>query len=99
MNEENNHEVHDSIEGNKEGSEQDKGTIESNKGKNSNDGMKDTNEEVSQEFSASKTYGTEVKNIAPFPLTYQRGERHVFAASNRQGAMPSTSKKKLEKGV
>ena len=46
----------------------------------------------------NKTYGTKMSRVEPLPLTYQRGERHVFAASKRQGAMPSTSKNKLEKG-
>ena len=41
---------------------------------------------------------TQMINIKPFPLTYQRGSRHVFAASKRQGAMPSTSTKQLDKG-
>ena len=41
---------------------------------------------------------TKMSRVEPFPLVYQRGERHVFSASKRQGAMPSTSTKKLEKG-
>ena len=39
-----------------------------------------------------------MSNIEPFPLTYQRGNMHVIAALKRQGAMPSTSTKQLEKG-
>ena len=39
-----------------------------------------------------------MKNIGPFPLTYQRENRHVFSASKGQGTMPSTSAKKLDKG-
>ena len=40
----------------------------------------------------------QVKLVAPFPLTYQRGERHVFAASKGKGAMHSSSTPMKEKG-
>ena len=36
--------------------------------------------------------------ITPLPLTYQRGPRLVFAASKRQGTMPSTLAQPLDKG-
>ena len=40
----------------------------------------------------------QMKLIKPFPLTYQRGERHVFAAFKGQGTMPSSSAQRLDKG-
>ena len=46
----------------------------------------------------NKADETEMIDIEPFPLTYQRGYRHVFATLKRQGAMPSTSAKQLDKG-
>ena len=39
----------------------------------------------------------QMKLITPFPLTYQIGERHVFAASKGQGAMPSSSTQNIDK--
>ena len=38
-------------------------------------------------------------DIESFPLTYQRGHRHVFASLGVKGAMPSSSAKHvLDKG-
>ena len=34
----------------------------------------------------------QAKFVTPFTIPYQRGRRHVFAASKRQGAMHSSSK-------
>ena len=39
-----------------------------------------------------------MKLVAPFPLIYQRGERHVFSTSKGQGAMPSSSTQNIYKG-
>ena len=39
-----------------------------------------------------------MKLIKTFPLTYQRGERHVFVAFKGQGTMPSSSAQRLDKG-
>ena len=37
-------------------------------------------------------------DVEPFPNTYQRGHRHVFASLGVKGAMPSSSVKQVEKG-
>ena len=39
-----------------------------------------------------------ISKLEPFPLTYRRGNRHVLVSHKIQGAIPSTSTKKLEKG-
>lgn len=40
-----------------------------------------------------ETFDTKIIDIEPFPLTYQRGYRHVFASHVVKGAMPSSSSK------
>ena len=40
----------------------------------------------------------QVELVVPFPITYQRGVRHVFASSKGQGAMSSSSAQMIDKG-
>ena len=39
-----------------------------------------------------------VTDVEPFPKTYQRGHRHVFSSLGVKGAMPSSSRKQVDKG-
>ena len=39
-----------------------------------------------------------MSDTEPFPLTYQRGYRHVFSALEVQGAMPSSPTQHIDKG-
>ena len=57
---------------------------------------KDINDNDSHDGSNGE--GTKMSKIEPFSLTYQRGSRHVYVASKRQGAMTSTLAKHLDKG-
>ena len=62
----------------------------------------DTNEDIIDKnkisLKVTNDEDMQMKHVKPFPLTYQRGERHVFDASKGQGAMPSSSNQKIEKG-
>ena len=65
-------------------------------------GKKDTHTEIiHEEENSLKVISDQilqVKLMAPFTITYQKGRRHVFAASKRQGAMHSSSKPVKDNG-
>ena len=66
---------------------------------NEEEGNTQGNEEEDMDTNdGSHDEDTQMITIKPLPLTYQRGVRHVFAASKRKGTMSSTSTKKLDKG-
>lgn len=57
----------------------------------------DTNKDDNHD--GNMTIEIEMVKIEPFPLIYQKGNRHVFVALKWQGEMPYTSTKHLEKGT
>ena len=69
---------------------------------NQEQGKKDTHTEIIHEEENSlkviSDQTLQVKLMAPFTITYQKGRRHVFSASKRQGAMHSSSKPVKDKG-
>jgi len=63
------------------------------------DGDYSESEGVGDNTKGHSQYEDTPKNIiTPFPCTYQRGSRHVFAASKRQETLSPTSTPGLDKG-